>query len=104
MIVDEHRVGVWRFCTDGGWPFVWHHGGLICGLDAKVIDMAAPQRGADIISIDRPATGRSDHWNMTSMAHWPHTVEQIANLLHARVCAGLPFLRRLGERGGVCSS
>jgi len=45
---------VWRFGTDGGWPLVWHHGGLICGLDAKVIDMAARQCGADIISLDRP--------------------------------------------------
>jgi hypothetical protein len=24
MIVDQHRVGVWRFGTDGGWPLVWH--------------------------------------------------------------------------------
>jgi pimeloyl-ACP methyl ester carboxylesterase len=82
MIVDEHRVGVWRFGTEGGWPLVWHHGGLICGLDAKIIDMAARQYGADIISIDRPGIGRSDHWTMTSIAHWPHTVEQVANLLH----------------------
>jgi pimeloyl-ACP methyl ester carboxylesterase len=82
MIVDEHRVGVWRFGTDGGWPLVWHHGGLICGLDAKVIDMAARQCGADIISLDRPGIGRSDHWSMTSIAHWPHTVEQVANHLH----------------------
>jgi pimeloyl-ACP methyl ester carboxylesterase len=82
MIVDGRRVGVWRFGTDGGWPLVWHHGGLVCGLDAKVIDAAARQCGADVISIDRPGIGRSDRWSMPLIAQWPHTVEQIADLLH----------------------
>jgi pimeloyl-ACP methyl ester carboxylesterase len=81
MLVDGRRVGVWRFGTDGGWPLVWHHGGLICGLDAKVIDVAARHCGADIISIDRPGIGHSDAWSMASIAQWPHTVEQVANLL-----------------------
>jgi len=81
MLVDGRQVGVWRFGADGGWPLVWDHGGLICGLDAKVIDDVARQCGADIISIDRPGIGRSEAWSMSSIAQWPHTVEQVANLL-----------------------
>ncbi|MGH3551646.1 MAG: alpha/beta fold hydrolase [Mycobacterium sp.] len=82
VLVDGRRVGVWRFGSAGGWPLVWNHGGLTsCGLDATVMDVAGRQCGADIISIDRPGIGRSDAWNMPSIAQWPHIVERVANLL-----------------------
>lgn len=77
-----HQVGVWRFGSAGGWPLVWNHGGLICGLDAKLIATAGRRCGADIISIDRPGIGYSDLWRMTSVAEWPRIVEQVADLLH----------------------
>lgn len=34
VLVDGRRVGVWRHGSAGGWPLVWDHGGLSCGLDA----------------------------------------------------------------------
>lgn len=61
---------------------MWNHGGLVCGLDAKVIDAAGRRCGAEIISIDRPGIGRSDYWAMSSIAEWPNVVEQVASLLH----------------------
>jgi uncharacterized protein (TIGR03083 family) len=45
------------------------------------MDAAARKCGVDIISIDRPGIGRSDAWNMSSIAQWPHTVAQGADLL-----------------------
>jgi pimeloyl-ACP methyl ester carboxylesterase len=80
--VDGHQVGIWRFGSARGWPLVWNHGGLICGLDAKVMDIAGRRCGADIISIDRPGIGHSDAWSMCSIAEWPHTVERVADRLH----------------------
>jgi pimeloyl-ACP methyl ester carboxylesterase len=65
----------------GGWPIVWCHGGLSSALDAKFFDAAGRRCGADIIAIDRPGIGRSDAWDMSSIAHWPQMVEQVAGLL-----------------------
>ena len=70
VLIDSHRVGVWRFGAAGGWPLIWNHGGLSCGLDATVICAAARQRGANIIAIDRPGVGRSDAWSMSSITSW----------------------------------
>jgi pimeloyl-ACP methyl ester carboxylesterase len=47
------------------------------------MDAAARNCGADIISIDRPGVGRSDALSMSSIAQWPHTVAQVADLLQA---------------------
>jgi pimeloyl-ACP methyl ester carboxylesterase len=74
-------VGVRRFGSVGGWPLVWCHGGLSSALDAKLLDAAGQRSGADIIAIDRPGIGHSEAWNMSSIAEWPRTVEQVANLL-----------------------
>jgi pimeloyl-ACP methyl ester carboxylesterase len=83
--VDGRRVGVWRFGSSGGWPLFWCHGGLSCGQDAKLLDAAGRGLGADIIAIDRPGIGRSDLWEVSSIAEWPHTVEQVADGLWADV-------------------
>jgi pimeloyl-ACP methyl ester carboxylesterase len=45
------------------------------------MDAVGRRCGADIISIDRPGIGRSDPWNMSSIAQWPRTVTQLADLL-----------------------
>jgi pimeloyl-ACP methyl ester carboxylesterase len=82
LSVDGYWVGVWRFGSPNGWPFLWHHGGLSCGLDAKMMDDAGRRCGADIISIDRPGIGHSQVRNVSSIAGWPQTVEHVANLLH----------------------
>ncbi|MDT5095201.1 MAG: hypothetical protein QOH60_4564 [Mycobacterium sp.] len=66
--VDGHQVGVWRFGSPGGWPLVWNHGGLSCGMDATVMDEAGRHCGAEIIAIDRPGIGHSDLWNLASVA------------------------------------
>jgi pimeloyl-ACP methyl ester carboxylesterase len=55
---------------------------LSCGQDAKLLDAAGRGLGADIIAIDRPGIGRSDLWEVSSIAEWPHTVEQVADRLH----------------------
>ena len=81
VLVDSRRVGVWRFGSPGGWPLVWNHGGLSCGMDATVMDEAAHSCGAEIIAIDRPGIGRSDLWSMASVGQWGHTVAQVADLL-----------------------
>jgi pimeloyl-ACP methyl ester carboxylesterase len=81
VLVDGRRVGVRRFGSVGGWPIVWCHGGLSSALDAKFFDAAGRRCGADIIAIDRPGIGRSDAWDMSSIAHWPQMVEQVAGLL-----------------------
>jgi pimeloyl-ACP methyl ester carboxylesterase len=81
VLVDGHRVGVQRFGSIGGWPLVWCHGGLSSALDAKFFDAAGQRFGADIIAIDRPGIGRSDAWDLPSVAHWPHLVEHVANSL-----------------------
>ena len=81
VLVDGHRVGARRFGSVGGWPIVWCHGGLSSVLDAKFFDAAGRRCGADIIAIDRPGIGRSDAWDMSSIAHWPQMVEQVADLL-----------------------
>jgi pimeloyl-ACP methyl ester carboxylesterase len=80
-LVDGHRVGVRRFGSVGGWPLVWCHGGLSSALDAKLLDAAGQRSGADVIAIDRPGIGQSEAWKMSSIADWPRTVEQVANLL-----------------------
>lgn len=72
VLVDSHQVGVWRFGSPGGWPLVWNHGGLSCGMDATVMDEAAQSCGAEIIAIDRPGIGRSDLWSMASVGQWGH--------------------------------
>jgi pimeloyl-ACP methyl ester carboxylesterase len=82
LLVNSCRVGVWRFGSPGGWPLVWNHGGLSCGLDAAVMDDAGRHCGAEIIAIDRPGIGRSDLWNVASFAEWGHTVAQVADLLY----------------------
>jgi pimeloyl-ACP methyl ester carboxylesterase len=74
-------VGVQRFGSVGGWPLVWCHGGLSSALDAKFFDAAGQRCGADIIAIDRPGVGRSDAWDLPSIADWPHLVERVANSL-----------------------
>jgi pimeloyl-ACP methyl ester carboxylesterase len=74
-------VGVRRFGSVGGWPLVWCHGGLSSALDAKLLDAAGQRSGADVIAIDRPGIGLSEDWNMSCIAEWPRTVEQVANLL-----------------------
>lgn len=81
LLVDGHRVGIQRFGSADGWPLVWCHGGLSSALDAKFFDAAARRCGADIIAIDRPGIGRSDAWDLPSIAHWPHLVEHVANSL-----------------------
>ncbi len=80
-LLNGHRVGVWRFGSVGGWPLVWCHGGLSCGQDAKLLDVAGRRCGADIFAIDRPGIGRSDAWGVASIAQWPQTVEQVADQL-----------------------
>jgi pimeloyl-ACP methyl ester carboxylesterase len=80
-VVDGHRVGVRRFGAVGGWPLVWCHGGLSSALDAKLLDAAGQRSGADVIAVDRPGIGHSEDWNMSSIAEWPRTVEQVADLL-----------------------
>jgi pimeloyl-ACP methyl ester carboxylesterase len=82
LSVDGYWVGVWRFGSPNGWPLLWHHGGLSCGLNAKMMDDAGRRCGADIISIDRPGIGHSQVRNVSSIAGWPQTVEHVANLLH----------------------
>ena len=82
VLVDSRRVGVWRFGSAGGWPLVWNHGGLSCGMDATVMDEAGRHCGAEIIAIDRPGIGRSDLWSMASVGQWGRTVAQVADLLH----------------------
>jgi pimeloyl-ACP methyl ester carboxylesterase len=52
-----------------------------------VIDDVARQRGADIISIDRPGIGRSEDWTLSSISEWPHTVERVADKLELRTFA-----------------
>ncbi len=81
MFVNGRRVGVSRFGSLGGWPLVWCHGGLSCGLDARYLDAAGQRYGADIIAIDRPGIRRSDASAVSSIAQWPHTVEQVAEQL-----------------------
>jgi len=98
VLVGSRRVGVWRFGSAGGWPLVWNHGGLSCGLDATAMDVAGRQCGAEIISIDRPGIGRSDAWSMSSIAQWPHIVESVANFLIWTI-SRLPG----GRAGSVCS-
>lgn len=95
MVIDGRSVGVWRFGAAGGWPLVWCHGGLSCGLDAQLLDRVARQHGAEIIAIDRPGIGRSDHWAMRSVSSWPKTtVEPVADLL------GLDNVAVAGWSGG----
>jgi len=77
--VNGCSAAVWRFGASRGWPLMWHHGGLICGLDAAVLDGAARRRGVAICSIDRPGIGCSDWWSMPTMAHWPKAVGCVAN-------------------------
>lgn len=74
-------MGVRRFGSVGGWPLVWCHGGLSSGLDAKFFDAGGRRCGADIVAIDRPGIGRSEAWGMSSITHWPHMVEHVADLL-----------------------
>jgi pimeloyl-ACP methyl ester carboxylesterase len=81
VLVEGHRMGVRRFGSVGGWPLMWCHGGLSSGLDAKFFDAAGWRCGADIFAIDRPGIGRSEAWGMSSITHWPHMVEQVADLL-----------------------
>jgi pimeloyl-ACP methyl ester carboxylesterase len=81
VLVGSRRVGVWRFGSPGGWPVVWNHGGLSCGMDATVMDEAGRRCGAEIIAIDRPGIGRSDLWNVASVSAWGRTVSQIADVL-----------------------
>ncbi len=75
-------MGVWRFGASGGWPLLWCHGGLSCGLDAVFLDDAARRCGAEVLAIDRPAIGRSDPWQVASVADWPPIVEAVAAQLH----------------------
>jgi pimeloyl-ACP methyl ester carboxylesterase len=78
---DGQQVGVWRYGVPGGWPLVWCHGGLSCGLDGRFIDDAAKRFGADVIAIDRPGIGRSDRWPLESVGSWPATVNLVADRL-----------------------
>ena len=78
---DGQQVGVWRYGVRGGWPLVWCHGGLSCGLDGRFIDDAAKRFGADVIAIDRPGIGRSNRWPLESVGSWPATVNLIADRL-----------------------
>lgn len=81
VLVDGHRVGVQRFGSIGGWPLVWCHGGLSSALDAKFFDAAGQRCGADVIAIDRPGIGRSDRWDLPTIAYWPQLVGDVANSL-----------------------
>jgi pimeloyl-ACP methyl ester carboxylesterase len=78
---DGQQVGVWRFGVRGGWPLVWCHGGLSCGLDGRFIDDAAKRFGADVIAIDRPGIGQSSRWPLESVGSWPATVNLVADRL-----------------------
>lgn len=81
VLVDGHRVGIQRFGSVGGWPLVWCHGGLSSALDGKFFDAAGQQCGADVLAIDRPGIGRSDRWDLPTIAYWPQLVEEVANSL-----------------------
>lgn len=81
VLVAGHRVGVQRFGSIGGWPLVWCHGGLSSALDAKFFAAAAQRCGADVVAIDRPGIGRSDAWDVPTIAHWPRLVEHVADSL-----------------------
>jgi pimeloyl-ACP methyl ester carboxylesterase len=78
---DGEQVGVWRYGVRGGWPLVWCHGGLSCGLDGCFIDDAAKRFGADVIAIDRPGIGRSERRELESVGSWPVTVNLVADRL-----------------------
>jgi hypothetical protein len=67
LLVDGHRVAVWRFGRRGE----WHHGGLIVGWMPKWSNDVGRQCDADIISIDRRGIGRGEYWPMASMLSWP---------------------------------
>ena len=107
VLVDSRRVGVWRFGSAGGWPLVWNHGGLSCGLNATVMDEAGRHCGAEIIAIDRPRIGRSDLWSIASIGQWGRTVAQVADLLHqvsSRSPAGRvggPYARAVATVAGM---
>lgn len=81
VLVDSRRVGVWRFGSPGGWPVLWNHGGLSCGMAATVVDEAGRRCGAELIAVDRPGIGRSDLWSMASFPAWGHNVAQVADVL-----------------------
>lgn len=81
VLVDGRRVGIQRYGSISGWPLVWCHGGLSSALDAKLLDAAGKRCGTDIIAIDRPGIGHSDTWDLPSVAHWPHLVDNVANSL-----------------------
>jgi pimeloyl-ACP methyl ester carboxylesterase len=99
--VDGSSVAVWQFGSPTGWPLVWHHGGLICGLDARVLDGAARRCGAAIYSIDRPGIGHSDWRDTPTMAHWPQTVAHVADVLRLRDFAAAGWSGGgAGVRGG----
>lgn len=61
---------------------MWCHGGLSCGLEARYLDQAGREAGADIIAIDRPGIGHSEASVTPSIAHWPQTVAQVLDALH----------------------
>ncbi|MFI1917209.1 alpha/beta fold hydrolase [Nocardia sp. NPDC020380] len=60
---------------------MWNHGGLSCGLDAAVLNVAAVRHGAALIAIDRPGIGRGESWPMSSIAQWSDTVAQVTDRL-----------------------
>jgi pimeloyl-ACP methyl ester carboxylesterase len=77
--VNGCSAAVWRFGSSTGWPLLWHHGGLVCGLDAALLEDAARRLGAAIYSVDRPGIGYTDWWDVPTMAEWPIAVERVAD-------------------------
>jgi pimeloyl-ACP methyl ester carboxylesterase len=88
------RLGFARYGKADGAPVFYFHGGLSSRLDIAFTDAACRRRGIDLIAIDRPGIGSSDHQPGRRLADWPADVVAVADDL------GIDRFAVLGWSGG----
>lgn len=78
---DGRQLGFREFGDPAGYPLLWCHGGLVCGLDAAPFDGPAKALGLRVLAPDRPGIGLSSLQPGRGLLGWADDVRELADRL-----------------------
>ena len=81
QVGNGRQLGLLRFGPPTGEPFFYFHGMPGSRYESLLIERQAIAHGLNIIAIDRPGYGLSDHYETRQLLDWPTDVTAVADAL-----------------------
>ncbi len=78
---DGRRLAYEAYGAPGGFPVLYHHGGLSSHSDISFAEGDARGRGVRIVAVDRPGIGESDRRRDRRVVDWAADVEALTAAL-----------------------